>query len=72
MKPSLSEQVIAFEAGTLSKEGIYALFDELLSSGELWVLPTDYLDRAAVLLGSKLIGPERADRQKERLRGMHS
>lgn len=69
MTTTLSELVMAFETGKLSKESIYELFDKLMKSGELWMLPTDYLDKAAMLLQSNLIGDTAA---KERRRGMHS
>lgn len=69
MTLALSLLVLQFEEGKLGKEAIYEMFNTLVVTGDIWSLPTDYLDKAAMLLQSHLIGPEAAE---AKLRGMHS
>lgn len=62
---AMHESLLKFEAGTLDKKGAVELFEHLVKSGQIWFLPTEYLDNAGRLWESGVIGPKK-------LKGMHS
>lgn len=45
-----SQSIMDFEAGLLHEVEVEVLFTQLIESGEIWKLPTIYLDTAAALL----------------------
>lgn len=47
------EQILAFEQGELSLSEAVAMFDKLISSGEIWRLPTIYMEKAAIVIASR-------------------
>ena len=58
---NITNQIIAFETGTLNEEGIITLFQELVDSGLAWALQGSYgrLARALILQG--LVKPKDVD-----------
>ncbi len=59
MTIEMQEKLLKFEAGTLDKAGAVELFEYLLKSGKMWLLPTEYLDNTARLMESGVIGPKK-------------
>ncbi len=45
-----TENIFKFESLQMNKQEAEVWFQELLSSGDLWNLPTEYLDIAATLM----------------------
>lgn len=44
------DAILAYEANELTIEQAIVMFTQLIDSGEIWRLPTDYLDAAGVLI----------------------
>lgn len=47
------DKILAFEQGELSLSEAVAMFNELIASGEIWRLPTIYMDKAIVVINSR-------------------
>jgi hypothetical protein len=45
-----TEQLFAYENGGLTMAEAVVLFTQLVETGEIWKLPTEYLDDAAKLI----------------------
>lgn len=55
MKPSIATAILLFEAGDLQSDQVVAMFREIINSGDIWKLPSHYLDAAALLMDSGYI-----------------
>ena len=66
MKTEMQAKVLQYFVGKLPREEVVGMFKELVDTGEIWNLPTDFLDTAATLWDAGYIGPARA------LRGANS
>lgn len=56
MKIEMQARVLQYYNRKSTKEEMLEMFRELVSSGDIWNLPTSFLDTAATLIEAGLIG----------------
>lgn len=59
MKSEMQAKVLQYYNGKLTKEEMLEMFRELVASGDIWNLPTSFLDTASTLIEAGMIGPPR-------------
>lgn len=59
MKVDMQAKVLQYYVGKLPREEVVEMFRELTNSGEIWDLPTSFLDTAGSLWEAGMIGPPR-------------
>lgn len=52
------DKILAFEAGKLTDPEIITLFSDLITSGDIWKLPSNYGDMANLLIESGKLNPQ--------------
>ena len=51
-------RLLEYEAAAMEQADVLAMFSALITTGDIWKLPTSYLDAAAFLIDNEHLSPE--------------